>query len=86
MKRHPAVWKELGTTSEFDSDLLLEAVSPWEQKWECLGLHQVNLPNLAFPGQLYERQVYRIHANGRPIEFCAFEVSANVWRFWVPLS
>lgn len=86
MKSHPAVWRVLGTTAESDGDLLLEGVSPWAQKWERLGAHEVNLPNLAFPGQLYEREVYRINAKGRSIEFCAFEVSANVWQFWVPIS
>jgi len=86
MKQHPAIWRELTTVTEGDPDFRLDGVCPWEHNWEDLGRQLVNLPNLSFPDQLYERHVYRIKAGEQQLELCAFEVSANVWRFWVPKS
>ena len=83
MKQHPAVWKELATVAEGDQTFRIDGICPWDHNWERLGLQLVNLPNLAFPDQLYERDVYRISNREQQIEFCAFEVSANAWRFWV---
>ncbi len=86
MKKHPAVWKELTTVAEGDQAFRIDGICPWEHDWERLGLQLVNLPNLAFPDKLYERDVYRISLGEQQLEFCAFEVSANVWRLWVPQS
>lgn len=84
MKQHTAIWRELATVADGDASFFIEGVCPWEHAWEELGLMLVNLPNLAFPDKLYEREVYRISAGEKILEFCAFEVSANAWRFWVP--
>jgi hypothetical protein len=82
MEKHFAVWRIVATASQFDDSFLLGGVCPWDHEWKSLGNQLVNLPNISFPDQLYEREIYRIQAGGLEVEFCAVEGPAYVWQFW----
>ena len=79
------IWKELTVVTEGEP-LDVGGLNPWEHRWTSLGRLTITMPNRFFPKQQYERYVYEITHQGRTVRFSAEEVSANVWRFLVPVA
>lgn len=78
------IWREVAVVTEGEA-LSIGGLNPWQHSWVSLGRQKIVWPNLVFPNQEYERYVYEIQHQGITVRFSAEEVSANVWRFLVPV-
>ncbi len=81
----PEIWCEAGVVSEGGA-IDIGGLDPWKYSWVSLGRQKITVPNITFPDKQYERYVYEIQYDQNVVRFSAEEVSANVWRFYVPSS
>jgi hypothetical protein len=76
-------WKQIGVVVEGER-INIGGANPWNHTWNRTDKKPVQLPHPSYPKKMHLMDVYEINTGGRSIVFAATELSAGVWRFYVP--